>query len=209
MKNAIQYLLKGLAILLPIIVTIALVRWLLVTIEAWLSPLWLSLLGERFYWPGLAFISFLAIAILIGFSSRWTFLNRLWMLPGRIMERMPVLRSLYATLTDVFDLMAGKNFAKESVVMVTFPNTQTKLIGIVTRQHNEGSDILSSCLKDDEIAVYLPMSYMVGGYMVMVPRHCVEPIDMSPADAMQLIISGGLGKSKGNHQTTTSTEGTD
>ncbi|RUO76376.1 DUF502 domain-containing protein [Pseudidiomarina taiwanensis] len=194
MKKTIQYLLKGLAILLPIIVTIALVRWLLVTIEAWLSPVWLSVLGDHYYLPGLAFVSFLVIAVIIGFSSRWTTLNRLWMLPGRIMERMPVLRSLYATLTDIFDLMAGKNFAKESVVLVNFPGTETKLIGIVTRQHNQARDKLSQCLGDDEVAVYLPMSYMVGGYMVMVPRHCVTPLDMSPADAMQLVISGGLGK---------------
>lgn len=38
------------------------------------------------------------------------------------------------------------------------------------------------------------MSYNVGGYMVMVPRSCIEHLDMSPADALQLTISGGLGK---------------
>lgn len=134
MKNAIQYLLKGLAILLPIIVTIALVRWFLVTIETSLSPIWLAVLGETYYFPGLAFLSFLGIAALVGFSSRWRFVNKLWLLPGEIINKMPLLNSLYGTVTDVFDMMSGKNFAKESVVMVTLPGGDLKLIGIITKK---------------------------------------------------------------------------
>jgi uncharacterized membrane protein len=58
MKRTLQYLFKGLAILLPIVVTFALLQWLLVTIETWLKPIWTTLLGEFSYFPGLAFISF-------------------------------------------------------------------------------------------------------------------------------------------------------
>ncbi|MDN7125430.1 DUF502 domain-containing protein [Pseudidiomarina terrestris] len=194
MKNAIQYLLKGLAILLPIIVTIALVRWLLVTVETWLSPIWLAVLGESFYFPGLAFISFLGIAVFIGFSARWRFINRIWTLPGVIINKLPLLSSLYGTVNDVFEMMSGKNFARESVVMVTLPGGDVKLIGIITKKSGEPGDRLSECLDEDYVAVFLPMSYNVGGYMVMVPRSCIEHLDMSPADALQLTISGGLGK---------------
>ncbi|MCK7460516.1 DUF502 domain-containing protein [Idiomarina aminovorans] len=133
MKRILQYLFKGLAILLPIVVTFALLQWLLVTIETWLKPIWITLLGESSYFPGLAFISFLAIALLIGFSSRWRFIDSLWQLPGKLM-------------------------------------------------------------KEDQVAVFLPMSYNVGGYMVIVPGDCVESLTMKPADALQLTISGGLGK---------------
>src|SRR5690606_40034905 len=90
MKRVIQYLLKGLTILLPLIVTLALVHWFLVTIETWLRPFWEAILGNRYYLPGLAIVSFMGIAMLIGFSTRWRFVNYLWALPGRIMERMPV-----------------------------------------------------------------------------------------------------------------------
>ena len=196
MKKAIQYLLKGLAILLPIIVTIALAQWLLVTIETWLRPIWIALLSEDYYFPGLAFISFILLAVLIGFSTRWGFMNSLWALPGKLMDKMPLLNSLYGTVNDVFEMMSGKNFAEESVVMVTMPGGELKLIGIVTKKSGIGGDKLSEALDDDHVAVFLPMSYNVGGYMVMVPRSCIEPLDMSPADALQLTISGGLGKKK-------------
>jgi uncharacterized membrane protein len=196
MKRAIQYLLRGLTILLPLVITIALAAWLLTTIETWLSPVWIAILGENFYFHGLAFISFLLIAVVVGFSARWAFINAIWNVPGKIMARMPVLRTLYSTVTDVFDLMSGSNFSDESVVLVTLPGSDIKLIGIVTKKSGDSSDQLSKLLDDDHIAVLLPMSYNVGGYMIIVPRSAVESIDMSPSEAMQLTISGGLGKNR-------------
>ncbi|WP_404399500.1 DUF502 domain-containing protein [Idiomarina seosinensis] len=196
MKTIIQSMLKGFAILLPIIVTIFLVQWLLVTIEAWLSPIWLAILGETYYFPGLAFISFLFIAALIGYSARWRMINWVWQLPGIFMNKLPLLRSLYGTVNDIFEMMSGKDFADESVVMVTLPGTNTRVIGIVTKTGGNKNDRFSKILGDDQVAVFLPMSYMVGGYMVIVPRDCTQSLDMKPADALQLTISAGLGKSR-------------
>ena len=196
MKTIIQSLLKGLAILLPIIVTVFLVQWLLVTIETWLSPIWKGLLGETYYVPGLAFISFIGLAIAIGFSTRWRFMNWVWQLPGVLMNRLPLLSSLYGTVNDVFEMMSGKDFADESVVLVTLPNSNTQLIGIITKKSGDKRDKLSRMLKDDQVAVFLPMSYNVGGYMIIVPRDCVESIDIKPADALQMTISAGLGKNR-------------
>lgn len=194
MKRTLQYLFKGLAILLPIVVTFALLQWLLVTIETWLKPIWITLLGESSYFPGLAFISFLAIALLIGFSSRWNFIDSLWQLPGKLINRLPLLRSLYGTINDVFEMMSGKNFAEESVVLVTLPGSNLRLIGIVTKKNGIKGDRLSELMEDDQVAVFLPMSYNVGGYMVIVPSDCIESLTMKPAEALQLTISGGLGK---------------
>ncbi|MDX1706579.1 DUF502 domain-containing protein [Pseudidiomarina sp.] len=195
MKRALQYLLKGLAVLLPIALTIALVHWLLVTVEAWLRPLWIGLIGEDYYLPGLAFVSFLGIAVFIGFSTRWRIVSKFWALPGMLIERMPVLSNLYGTLTEAVDLMSGKSFADESVVLVTLPG-DVRLIGIITKRSGLKGDRLSALLDEDHVAVLLPMSYNVGGYTIIVSRDCIQPLDMSPADAMQLTISAGLGKNK-------------
>ncbi|MCU4674303.1 DUF502 domain-containing protein [Catenovulum sp. 2E275] len=198
MKFVFESLLKGFAILLPIIVTIMLIHWLLITIETALSPVWIMALGETYYFPGLAFISFLLIAVLIGFTSRWTMLDAIWRLPGRLMNKMPLLRNLYGTINDLFDMMQGKDFADESVVLVTMPSSQMKLIGIVTKRRDKNSDNnndkLTSVMPDDHVSVFLPMAYNVGGYMIVVPKDCVTSIDMKPAEAIQIAISAGLGK---------------
>src|SRR5690606_11280446 len=146
MKRVIQYLLKGLTILLPVIVTLALVHWLLVTIETWLRPFWEAILGNRYYLPGLAIVSFMGIAMQIGFSVRWRFVPWLWALPGRVMERMPVLRSLYGSISDACDLMSGTSLADESGVIVTLPGAEVKLIGTITKNPGIRTDRLSSSL---------------------------------------------------------------
>ncbi|RUO81228.1 hypothetical protein CWI84_00210 [Idiomarina tyrosinivorans] len=194
MKRLLNHFLKGLAILLPIIITIAVVRWLLVTIEKWLSPIWTAIVGEQYYVPGLAFVSFLLLALFVGFSSRWGIINSLWQLPGKLLNRMPLLRSVYGTINDVFEMMSGKNFAEESVVMVTLPGSELKVIGIITKKSGVKNDTLSKQLDEQHVAVFLPMSYNVGGYMVIVPKSCIESLDMKPAEALQLTMSGGLGK---------------
>lgn len=178
-----------------------LIHWLLLTIETALSPIWKAMLGEDYYFQGLAFISFLLLAVLIGFTSRWSLLEAIWQLPGRIMNKMPLLRNLYGTINDLFDMMQGKDFADESVVLVTMPGSQMKLIGIVTKRSDSdsnGKDKLSRVLPDDHVSVFLPMAYNVGGYMIIVPKDNVESIDIKPADAIQIAISAGLGKGQGN-----------
>lgn len=194
MKRTIQYLFRGLTILLPIVVTFALLQWLLVTIESSLKPIWVTLVGESSYFPGLAFISFLSIALFIGFSSRWRFIGSIWLMPGRLMIKLPFLRSLYGPVNDIFEMMSGRNFAEESVVLVTLPGSNLRLIGIVTKKSGIKGDRLSELMDEGQVSVFLPMSYNVGGYMVIVPADCIESLTMKPADALQLTISGGLSK---------------
>jgi uncharacterized membrane protein len=44
----------------------------------------------------------------------------------------------------------------------------------------------------DVVAVYLPMSYQIGGYTVLLPRRLVEPVDMSVEDALRFTVTAGM-----------------
>jgi uncharacterized membrane protein len=46
------------------------------------------------------------------------------------------------------------------------------------------------------VAVYLPMSYQIGGYTLYLPGSSIEPLDMPVEDAMRLILTAGLSSSK-------------
>ena len=54
--------------------------------------------------------------------------------------------------------------------------------------------MLRRSLESDEalIAVYLPMSYMVGGYTIFVPRDLVEPTSLSVEEGMRIALMGGV-----------------
>ncbi|MAA95375.1 MAG: hypothetical protein CML21_12790, partial [Rheinheimera sp.] len=186
----------GLAIILPLVITIELLRWLMHTVETLLSPLLQLVLPAQWYLPGMAILGFILLCIAIGYSSRWPSFNWLWQLPGKIMMKLPGTRQIYGMLQDIIDLMSGKNFKDGSVVMVKLPASEIELIGIITKQGGQTDDRMSSLMDEEQLAVFIPMAYNVGGYTIIIPRSCTRNIDMKPAEALQLVLSGGLGSNK-------------
>ncbi|HSG51504.1 MAG TPA: hypothetical protein VLA40_05310, partial [Rheinheimera sp.] len=71
MKVLVRSLLTGLAIVLPLIITIELLRWLLQLVESSLAPLLQLVLPLSWYIPGMAILGFVMLCIVIGYSSRW------------------------------------------------------------------------------------------------------------------------------------------
>lgn len=196
MNIVVRSLLKGLAIVLPLIITIELLRWLLTTIESALAPVVQLLIPATWYLPGTAILCFVIACTVIGFSSRWAGVNWLWQLPGKVLMKLPGSKQIYGMLQDLIDVMAGKNFSDGSVVMVKLPSSEIELIGIVTKQGGQTEDRMSSLMQEEQLAVFIPMAYNVGGYTIIVPRSCTRSLDMKPAEALQLVLSGGLGSSK-------------
>ena len=191
MRALSRAFLRGLFVLLPVVVSIQIALWLMATVESWLAPPMKAMMGSV-YVPGMALMLILVLTTVIGFSSRWPMADFIWGLPGRVLERLPVLKQIYGTLKDVMEIMSGKKFDNEAVVMVEWPGAKTRLIGIVTVRDKGNGNTIASELDDDHIAVYLPMSYQVGGYTAIVPRCHTRPLKMSPADALQLVLSGGV-----------------
>ncbi len=196
MKIIVKSLLKGLAIILPLIITIEVLRWLLTMVESVLAPVLQLMLPGEWYLPGMAILGFVLVCIAIGYSTRWPSFDWLWQLPGKILMRLPGTKQVYGMLQDIIDVMSGKNFTDGSVVMVKLPSSEIELIGIVTKHGGQPHDRMSSLMQQDQLAVFLPMAYNVGGYTVVVPRSCTRNIDMKPAEALQLVLSGGLGSNK-------------
>ncbi|AKH69171.1 hypothetical protein IMCC21906_01493 [Spongiibacter sp. IMCC21906] len=183
--------LRGLFVLLPVMLSIQLAMWVVATAESWLAPPLKEVLGSV-YIPGMALVLLVLLTVFIGLSLRWPTGTYIWGLPGRFLEQLPVLRQIYGTFKDIMEIMGGQKFDDEAVVMVELPNSEARLIGIVTVRHQGNGNTIASELDDDHIAVYLPMSYQVGGYTVIVPRRHTRPLNMSPADALQLVLSGGV-----------------
>ena len=59
---------------------------------------------------------------------------------------------------------------------MTLPGTNLRAMGFVTRR--EFSDMPAGVGREGEVAVYLPMSYQIGGYTVLLPRSYLTPVDM-------------------------------
>jgi len=197
MKSITRALLTGLSILLPVLISVQIVVWLLVKIEQSLRPLLLFIIPDSWYLPGLAIVSFLAICVVVGTSIKMELLGFVWKLPGKILERIPVAKYVYSTLKDFFDLVGGKTFSDQSVVWVKLPDSDSHVMGIVTQRGDAENSQLADMIDDDHVAVYLPMSYQAGGYMLVLPEKDLEKVDIDPTDALRLIMSAGLGQKTG------------
>ena len=68
------------------------------------------------------------------------------------------------------------------------------LIGFVTREDFRGTPF--GLADADTVAVYLPMSYQIGGYTVLLPRRLIEPIDMSVEDALRFAVTAGMSRTQ-------------
>ncbi len=78
----------------------------------------------------------------------------------------------------------------KKVVMVNFEKLGFQSLGLVTRE--EFDDLPKDTFDTDSIAVYIPMSYMLGGFTAIVPRASVKEVDIPVEKAIKLAITGWI-----------------
>lgn len=189
-KGIVRLLLKGLATLLPLALTFAVLWWLCSTAEATLAPAIQRWLPEGRYVPGMGVAAGLLTALVAGILTR-TFVARQLIRGGeKLMRRIPLVKTLYGAFKDVLQLIAvdDQKRGMSQVVLFSIGTSDARLLGFLTR---DGIAELGDPGKD-LIAVYVPMSYMLGGVTVLVPRTRVQRIRMSVEDALRFAVTAGL-----------------
>lgn len=190
MKAIGKLFIQGLVAILPIALTLYLIYWLATTAEAVLGPVLRSLIGDA-YIPGLGVVFGVLITLGVGVLLRIWLFRKVFSLGEAILERIPGIKSLYGSIRDLvgfFDSSKQKDFDK--TVMVTVGDENTRLMGLVTRE--SFSDLPEGIGDDQTVAVYLPMSYQLGGFTIMVQKDKIHPIDMKVDQAMQFLLTAGV-----------------
>lgn len=181
--------LRGMVVVLPIALTIAVLAWLAMASEEYLGEIIRALLPDLPYWPGLG----IALGVGIIFAAGIVVNARLarWLLghADSLLARIPVVKSIYLSIRDIAAFMSGDSRQGFSQV-VAVRIQEMRLIGFVTTENPTG--LPGKTDGEKIIGVYLPMSYGIGGYTVYLPKALVEPLDMSLEDAMRITLSGGV-----------------
>jgi uncharacterized membrane protein len=194
MKQLWNLVLKGLAAILPIGVTIYVVIWLATSVEGMLRDVITLVLPERHYWPGLglliAFVLLLGAGLIVNaYMVRWILSQ--W---EQFLERIPLVKTVYGALRDLMKFLPGEGKRRDlqRVVLATFG--EAHVIGFVTRESVPELAIGSG---EGIVAVYFPMSYQIGGYTLYVPRERLKPLDITVEEGMRLVLTGGISGEKG------------
>jgi uncharacterized membrane protein len=108
----------------------------------------------------------------------------------RLVDRMPVVRSLYSALKQVAETVFNKSEASfDQACLVEFPRPGVWILGLVSsRPKGE----IAAKLGADVIAVFIGLTPFTSGFVIFVPKKDVIPLDMLPEDAAKLVASGGL-----------------
>ena len=137
-----------------------------------------------------AFIVAVAIAF-IGFVSRNLFGRFFIGLLEKLLHRLPMVRSIYSAIKQIIDTFSvgGKEETFSRAVMVEFPRRDCWTVGFLT---HEGETEFSRLAGTALVHVFVPTTpNPTGGYMIFVPANEIKPLDVSVADAMKMIVSGG------------------
>lgn len=202
MQRLFTNFLKGILILAPMLVT----GWVIYTVFTKID----GLLGIPI--PGLGFVVTIIFIMLVGFLGSNIFFTRLFGYFERVLTRLPVVKLLYFSIKDLIGAFVGEKKMFNRPVMVAMshlpqgpevmplmpmdpaapaaPDKDIKLLGFVT------SDTLESIPEaGDRVAVYMPQSYNMGGYLMLVPRDRITPLaSMESAKILAFIVSGGVAR---------------
>jgi uncharacterized membrane protein len=181
-------LLKGLVTILPIGLTIYFVYWLGVTTETLLSKPIKVLIGDG-YWPGMGLITGFLLLFVVGLAVNAFLVRRVLGIGEELLLRVPVVKTVYSAIRDMTRLVNTDKKKGDLDRVVTVDVGLGRLIGFVTQEH---ANTLGIGGGDDLVAVYLPMSYQIGGYTIYLPRSRVVETDLTVEQAMRIVLTGGV-----------------
>jgi uncharacterized membrane protein len=189
-----KWLLSGLLVLAPLIITIWVLEWVVSTLDMTLKILpgaWQPDVLLGLHIPGLGVIFALVVVLAIGALASNFIGNQLVGWWHALLHRIPVVRSIYSGVKQVSDtLFSEKGNAFRKAVLVQWPREDLWTIAFVTG--TPGGELLNH-LKGDYVSVYVPTTpNPTGGYFVLLKKSdCIE-LGMSVDEALTYVISMGV-----------------
>ena len=189
----------GLALVLPGVITLAVVVWIFRNVSDVTNTLLFFLpmslthvhrpdggLGDiEWYWSCVALILAVFLICLAGRYGR-NYLGRKAMewVDGTIM-RVPLMNKIYGTVKQVNESFSTNKSSFKQVVLVPFPHPRSRAVGFVTGEQ-------SGLVPEKLVSVFIPTTpNPTSGFLVLIPESDLIKLDMSVADGIKYTISLG------------------
>ena len=189
-----KWLFTGLLVIVPGVITIAVLNWIVGTLDQTLQILPLAWHPDKvlgFHIPGFGVLLTLLILLVVGATAS-NFAGRKLVQWGDLLVcRVPGVRSVYSSVSQVSDTLSSESGnAFRTAVLVQWPREGVWTVAFITGTPNGE---VAAYLRDEFVSVYVPTTpNPTGGYFVMVRKSdCVE-LDMSVDAALKYIISMGV-----------------
>jgi uncharacterized membrane protein len=191
--------LTGLVVVLPAFLTLYLLWVTISFVDARVTPLIPArynpedIFGRSIF--GLGLLVFLAFTTLVGALTKGFIGRRVIHYGELVVERMPVVRSIYNALKQVMETVLSPSAGSfKQVCLIEYPHKgMWSLAFVSTEARGEVAERLEEVADDTILSVLMPTTpNPTNGFLFYVPRRDVILLDMSIEDAAKLIISAGL-----------------
>ncbi len=175
---------NGLKAFVPIVLTIAIIMWIFSIIES----LFGHFVPERVYFPGAGIILGVFIIFIIGVLVNAVIISQIYSVFERIIKRIPGVGAVYNAIQDLMRFFDKSQGSAQQTVMINTP--MGKMIGFITCDSlTHTSPSLGGA---QEVLVYIPLSYMLGGFTTIVSRSEITVLDWSVNVAMSFVMTAGM-----------------
>lgn len=189
------YLFAGILLIAPISITLY-IAWIVVnfvdqSVAKLLPPAYNPNHYLPFNIPGLGLVLVLVVLIFVGWLAAGI-LGRFFLRASEgVLSRMPVIRSVYGAVKQIFEtILAERANAFSKVVLVQFPREGMWRIGFVTGAIPGN---VQDVAEGGVLNVFIPNSPNVtAGFLVLIPPKEIVHVDLTPEEALKLIVSGGI-----------------
>ncbi len=190
-----RYFLAGLLAVIPISLTILVVRWTITLMD----QLLLRFVPQRFWpevlfgfaLPGIGLLATLLLILLAGVLVTNYFGRALLHLSERIMGRIPLVKGIYGLFKQVADtVLSAERQGFRKVVLIEYPRRGLWSVGFVTGV-SQGE--VQQITEQRMLNVFMPTTpNPTSGYYILVPESEARVLRMTVDEAFKLIISGGM-----------------
>ncbi|MCS7090742.1 MAG: DUF502 domain-containing protein [Verrucomicrobiota bacterium] len=193
--------LAGLAAVMPVALSLAVVLWLFGTVANFTNTLLFFLPRSlthaqggtgpmHWYWQVVALLLAALLLIGVGRITRHYVGRRLIAWVDQLILSVPLLNKIYSLIKQVNEAFSmGKKGAFQTVVLVEFPRPGLYALGFITGEHET---MLDSAVGDRTVSVFIPTTpNPTSGFLLVAPESQVRPLRMSVADAVRFIVSVG------------------
>lgn len=203
-----KYFITGLAVILPILLTLLIVQLLLKLLTApfvgiielifnalthaeWLpkalnSPDLIRVVSQIL----LLFLLFLS-TVFVGFLGRLFLVNTLFQLGDRLIHAVPFANKIYKAVQDVIkNLMNQDTPSFSQVVQVPFPHERALVLGFITKEEEK---VVEAHRSQTHVSVFVPGTpNPMMGFVLLVPADKVQRLDLTVEQAVKFIVSCGV-----------------
>ncbi|MDI6640967.1 MAG: DUF502 domain-containing protein [Elusimicrobiota bacterium] len=193
--NIRRYFITGLIAILPLWITIVVFRFAFKWISGFTKPILEPVLELFFAKEPRAFLisvlsfffTILGIYI-VGILASNIVSRRILLSFENLLAHIPILREIYSSARQLIQLLFVKKKIYRQVVLVEFPRKGIYSVGFVTSEITKTKED-----KDALVTVFLSTTpNPTTGFLLILPKNDVIPLDINVDEAIKLIISGGI-----------------